>query len=192
MTITPNKPKTEQSKTISTSETEPQFNWQNCWYPVTFLQDLPKDIPYSFSLYDEPFVIFRNQDGELACLSDRCPHRAAKLSDGQIIDGKIECLYHGWQFGNDGECLHIPQLSEDAKIPANSCVQSYPIVERQGLVWMWAGQSEMAKVERIPTIASIDQPEFCTSDMIRDLPYDQMFLYLNFSKLKVHLLKHYD
>ena len=180
MTITPNKPKREQSTTsLPKSETEQQFNWKNCWYPVTFLQDLPKDRPYSFSLYDEPLVIFSNQDGKLACLSDRCPHRAAKLSDGQVIDGKIECLYHGWQFGNDGECLRIPQLPEDAKIPANSCVQSYPIVERQGIVWLWAGKAEMAKVESIPTIPLVDQPEFRTSDMIRDLPYDQTYFIEN-------------
>ncbi len=50
-----------------------------CWDPVTFIQDLPKNRPYSFSLSDEPLVIFRNQDGKLTCLSDHCPHRAAKL-----------------------------------------------------------------------------------------------------------------
>lgn len=87
---------------------EHQFNCMSCWYPVTFLQDLPAR-PYSFSLYNEPLFLFRNHDGKLACLTDLCPHRAAKLSDGRLIDGKIECLYHGWQFGTDGQCLHIPQ-----------------------------------------------------------------------------------
>ncbi|HEY9611997.1 Rieske 2Fe-2S domain-containing protein, partial [Allocoleopsis sp.] len=97
------------TSTLPIVEQEQEFNWRHCWYPVTFLQDLPKNRPYSFSLYDEPFVLFTNHQGKLICLIDRCPHRAAKLSDGQIIDGKIECLYHGWQFGSEGECLHIPQ-----------------------------------------------------------------------------------
>ncbi|MCF2147586.1 Rieske 2Fe-2S domain-containing protein [Desmonostoc muscorum LEGE 12446] len=39
------------------------------------------------------------------CLTDRCPHRTAKFSERQIIDGKIECLYHDWQFGSDGQPL---------------------------------------------------------------------------------------
>ena len=174
MTLTPNKPETAQTTdTLQVSAADEYLNWKQYWYPITFLQDLPKNRPYSFSLYDEPLVLFRNQDGKLVCLNDRCPHRAAKLSDGQIIDGKIECLYHGWQFGTDGKCLHIPQLPTDAKIPANSCVQSYAVVERQGIVWMWAGKSKMAKVDSIPTVASVDRPEFFTRDMIRDLPYDQ-------------------
>ena len=123
MTLTSNQPETAQpTDALQISAVDEQFNWKQCWYPVTFLQDLPKNHPYSFSLYDEPLVLFRNQDGKLVCLTDRCPHRAAKLSDGQIIDGKIECLYHGWQFGTDGKCLHIPQLPKDAKIPATSCI----------------------------------------------------------------------
>jgi phenylpropionate dioxygenase-like ring-hydroxylating dioxygenase large terminal subunit len=156
-----------------------EFNWKHCWYPVTFVQDLPKDRPYSFSLYDEPLVLFRNQDGQLGCLTDRCSHRAAKLSDGQIIDGKIECLYHGWQFGTDGQCLHIPQLPADAKIPAKACVRSLVTVERQGIVWVWPGEPEAADIDRIPTLDVFDKPGFVYTDGMYDLPYDQTYLVEN-------------
>ncbi len=108
MTITPNPPKINSGSSFQ--ETKAEFNWQNCWYPITFIQDIPSDRPLGFSLYDEPFVIFRDGDGKLACLQDRCSHRAAKLSEGQILDGKIECLYHGWQFDREGKCTKIPQL----------------------------------------------------------------------------------
>ncbi len=158
MTLTPNQAETAKpTDTLPISEVDQSFNWKECWYPVTFMQDLPKNRPYSFSLYDEPLVLFRNQDGKLVCLTDRCPHRAAKLSDGQIIDGKIECLYHGWQFGTDGQCLHIPQLPTDAKIPITSFVQSYPVVERQGMVWIWAGKLETIDEENIPTVADLEK-----------------------------------
>jgi phenylpropionate dioxygenase-like ring-hydroxylating dioxygenase large terminal subunit len=162
--------------TFPLPEEEQEFNWRQCWYPVTFVQDLPKDRPYSFSLYDEPFVLFTNQDGQLVCLTDRCPHRAAKLSDGQIIDGKIECLYHGWQFDSQGQCLHIPQLPTDAKIPANACVRSFPVVERQGMIWMWAGEAEAADEDRIPTIPKLDEPGFVHSDKISELPCDLSYV----------------
>jgi phenylpropionate dioxygenase-like ring-hydroxylating dioxygenase large terminal subunit len=165
--------------TLPIPEEDQAFNWKNCWYPIAFLQDLAKNRPYSFSLYDEPFVLFRDQEGQLVCLIDRCPHRAAKLSDGQILDGKIECLYHGWQFGSNGECLHIPQLPAEAKIPANACVQSFKVVERQGMIWMWRGETEAADHERIPTIAELDKSETVSMDYMRDLPYDQSFLVEN-------------
>ncbi len=180
MTLASDRPKTAQpTDTLQISATDEQFNWKQCWYPVTFLQDLPKNRPYSFSLYDEPLVWFRNQDGKLVCLKDRCSHRAAKLSDGQIIDGKIECLYHGWQFGADGKCLHIPQLPTDAKIPATSCVKSYPVVEHQGMVWIWAGKLETIDEENIPTVADLDNPTIVSSDLVMDLPYDQAFFVEN-------------
>ena len=69
MALTPNQPETAQpTDTLRISEADEQFNWKQCWYPVTFIQDLPKNRPYSFSLYDQPLVLFRNQDGKLVCL----------------------------------------------------------------------------------------------------------------------------
>ncbi|MDJ0713983.1 MAG: Rieske 2Fe-2S domain-containing protein [Prochloraceae cyanobacterium] len=174
MTLTSNKP-----ETTPVSEAQQEFNWRNCWYPVTFTQDLPKNLPYGFTLYDEPIVLFRNSEGKLVCLRDLCPHRAAKLSDGQIIDGQIECLYHGWQFGSEGECLHIPQLPEDAKIPANSCVQSYRVVECQGTIWMWAGDPESADEKSIPIVTDLETPGLVIIDTVTDLPYDPTYLVEN-------------
>ena len=192
MTITPNQPKTEQTTTtLPSSEVEQQFNWKNCWYPVTFLQDLPKNRPYSFSLYDEPFVIFRNQEGKLACLMDLCPHRAAKLSDGQIIDGKIECLYHGWQFDTEGKCQHIPQLPDEVKIPNNACVQSFFVVKKQGIIWFWRGKNTEADQNLIPTIPDLDKSEFRGTDFMMDLPYDQSYLIENvIDPAHVHISHH--
>lgn len=151
---------------------EKEFNWRECWYPVCFVQDLPGKGLYNFSIYEEDFILFRNKQGDLVCLTDRCPHRAAKLSDGRMIDGKIECLYHGWQFGSFGECLHIPQLPKDAKVPVNACVPFYKVVEKQGLVWMWAGEQENADEHTIPTIPQLDKPGFVHNDKISDLPCD--------------------
>jgi phenylpropionate dioxygenase-like ring-hydroxylating dioxygenase large terminal subunit len=178
MTITPDQQEAEAIDTSTIPVTNQTFDWKNCWYPIAFTQDLPKDRPYSFSLYDEPLVLFRNQDGKLGCLIDRCPHRAARFSDGQIIDGKIECLYHGWQFGTDGQCLHIPQLPADAKIPTNACVKSFAIVERQGIVWMWSGEEKPVE-ELIPTIPELDKSGVFCTDYIRDLPYDQTYFIEN-------------
>ncbi len=164
---------------LEKTEQEQEFNWRQCWYPVCFVQDLPQNRPYSFSLYDEPFVLFTNKDRQWICLTDRCSHRAARLSDGQIIDGKIECSYHGWQFGQGGECLHIPQLPADAKIPVNACVASFQVVERQGIIWMWAQAGEAAAEELIPTLADLENPIYVSTDYMRDLPYDQSYFIEN-------------
>ena len=180
MTITPTN--TEGAESTATSripETDQQFDWQNCWYPVTFIQDFPENRPYPFRLYDQPLVLFRNSSGQLVCLLDRCPHRAAKLSDGQIIDGKLECSYHGWQFGAAGKCLHIPQLPENAKIPVAACAKFFAVVERQGIVWLWAGEAEIAGEECIPTVADLEYPGLFMVDTVVDLPLDATYLIEN-------------
>ncbi|MEH2067191.1 MAG: Rieske 2Fe-2S domain-containing protein [Nostoc sp.] len=170
---------TPPTSTIKKLEDKQELNWRQCWYAVIFVQDLPANRPYSFSLYDEPFVLFKDQNGQLICLTDRCPHRAARLSDGQIIDGKIECLYHGWQFGSDGQCLHIPQLPTDAKIPVNACVSSFKVLERQGIIWMWAGEAQTAIDELIPSLSDWEKPDCFNLDYVRDLPYDQSYFIEN-------------
>jgi phenylpropionate dioxygenase-like ring-hydroxylating dioxygenase large terminal subunit len=176
MTVTPQKPENIESP----SQPGSQFNWKNCWYPVTFIQDFPSDRPYSFSIYDQPLVLFKDQTGQIICLQDRCPHRAAKLSAGQIIDGKIECLYHGWQFGNQGNCLHIPHLPDTAKIPKTACIRSFEVVEHQGMIWVWLGDSEKADSQQIPTIPDLEQPGLFRVDTVTDLPFDQTYLVENF------------
>ena len=176
MTLTPNNTKIQKS---IESEQEETFNWKNCWYPITFVRDFSNNRPYGFTLYDEPFVLFRDKAGKLACLKDICPHRAAKLSDGQVIDGKIECLYHGWQFNTEGKCQHIPQLPDEVKIPNNACVKSFVVLEKQGIVWFWRGKSEEADENLIPTISNLDRSEFISTDFMIDLPYDQSYLIEN-------------
>ncbi|GET38947.1 aromatic ring-hydroxylating dioxygenase subunit alpha [Microseira wollei] len=160
-------------------EISQEFNWINCWYPIIFVQDLPQKRPYGFSVYDEPLVLFRDANGKFGCLQDICPHRTAKLSQGQVVDGKLECLYHGWQFNANGKCLHIPQLSPGSKIPHNACVKSFTVIERQGIVWMWPGNAEESDEKLIPVLAELDDPKFIKTDYLLDLPYDQSYFIEN-------------
>ena len=169
----------QKTETISMSEEGEQLDWKNCWYPIIFVRDFSNKYPYEFTLYDEPFVLFEAENSKLSCLRDTCPHRAAKLSDGQIVAGKIECLYHGWQFDITGECQHIPQLPDEATIPHNACVESFAVAKKQGIIWFWRGQKELANEDLIPTIPQLDTTEFAATDFVIDLPYDQSYLIEN-------------
>lgn len=58
------------------------------WYAVGYDRDIvagPK--PVAASIFDEPLVLFRDNSGALQCVSDFCPHRASKLSEGQVGGG---------------------------------------------------------------------------------------------------------
>ncbi len=176
MTITQNQSPID---TTIDLETEESFDWKNYWYPVTFIQDFENNHPYRFSLFDEPLVLFRDQTGKIGCVSDRCSHRAAKLSEGQLIEGKLECLYHGWQFNRQGECVHIPQLETGAKIPRNACIHSFPVVEHQGIVWIWRGQPEAMDKGKLPKMDILQEDGVFCIDTVIDLPADYTYLIEN-------------
>ena len=160
------------------SETQ-RFNWRHCWYPIAFMQDLPQGQPYGFEVYGEPYVLFQDEGDRWICLRDRCPHRAAKLSDGQVLEGRLECLYHGWQFGEQGHCLHIPQLDANATVPRTAKTDVYPIRISQGMLWLWPGDAESASQSDPPQTPDLDDPTVFMVDTLTDLPYDQNLLVEN-------------
>lgn len=168
-----------------------RFDWQACWHPVAFCADLAGDGPFAFSLHDEPFVLFRDGEGRLACLQDRCPHRMARLSAGRVVDGRLECGYHGWQFGGDGACRHIPQLLPGQPVPARACVPARSVVEAQGIAWVWTGAPEAARPEALPLIPALDAPGVVHVDYATDLPYDQGYLIENVIDVAhIHIAHH--
>lgn len=76
-------------------------------------------------------VLFR-AEGRLHCLADVCPHRSAPLSGGRVVNGTIECPYHGWQFDGTGLCKAMPGLT--GAVP-RALVPSYAVCERDGLIF---------------------------------------------------------
>jgi chlorophyllide a oxygenase len=49
----------------------------------------------SFELFGQAWVLFRDAEGRASCVLDECAHRACPLSVGRVVDGQIECPYHG-------------------------------------------------------------------------------------------------
>jgi phenylpropionate dioxygenase-like ring-hydroxylating dioxygenase large terminal subunit len=163
----------------ATETTDAGSDWRSQWYPVAFVEDLPDDRPYAFTLFDQPLVLFRGARSQWFCGEDRCPHRAARLSEGRLQDGRLECLYHGWQFAADGTCEHIPQWPQNRPRPEAACLKRYPIELRQGILWVWPGSSRSADPSGIALVAALDEPDVVVVDYATDLPYGQSFLIEN-------------
>jgi phenylpropionate dioxygenase-like ring-hydroxylating dioxygenase large terminal subunit len=163
------------------------YSWRNKWYAVCFEKDFSCGaVPLAYSIFDYPFVLWRDSENNLCCVDDICPHRAAKLSEGLIRDGHIECRYHGWQFSRNGSCAKIPQLAEGAVIPKAANLRHYEVQVREGIVWMYATPILEAKfpLPNIPiTQIDLDKNElkskFSVYDFQIDLPYEHSFLVEN-------------
>lgn len=127
---------------------------RNAWYVAGFADEFGADRPLARTLLGEPLVFFRGAGGTLAALADRCPHRFAPLSAGQVGEGgAIECPYHGLRFDADGRCVHNPHGG--GAIPKAAAVRSYAVRERDRLVWLWAGDAAAADEALIPDFSSV-------------------------------------
>lgn len=93
----------------------------------------------------ESIVLFRDGQGQVSALEDRCAHRNAPLSAGRLANGCIECPYHGWRYDGQGACVYIPSLGDGARPPRHG-VRSYPVQEQDGYVWVYMGEGIPATV----------------------------------------------
>lgn len=108
---------------------------RRCWQPVARVQDLERG-PQRAVLLGEALAVFMTENGAPAVVSDRCAHRGASLSMGEVRGDGIQCPYHGWQWhGGDGACTRIPSLADQAQIPPRARIPAFPAREAWGLVW---------------------------------------------------------
>jgi phenylpropionate dioxygenase-like ring-hydroxylating dioxygenase large terminal subunit len=123
------------------------------WYPV-IPECLLRDGPKPFTLLGRELVLWLDGSGEPVAMDDRCPHRHARLSKGWILDGQLQCGYHGWTYNGEGRCTRIPQKEDDD--PANISVPRYRTAKRYGYVWV-APEEPLAA---LPEIEEDSDPAF--------------------------------
>ena len=110
-----------------------------CWHPVASSMELGEigtddAEPVRSVLLDIPLVVFRGADGTPTVLTDRCPHRGARLSGGMLADGCVACPYHGFVFDGAGRCVTVPS-APGTPAPRRMHLGPVPVAERFGLVW---------------------------------------------------------
>ncbi|NJM42784.1 MAG: aromatic ring-hydroxylating dioxygenase subunit alpha [Brachymonas sp.] len=118
------------------------------WHPVVASQNLDR-APVAAALLETELALWRDSQGVVHAWADRCPHRGAKFSLGRVVEDRVECGYHGWQFATDGRCRFVPALPAFSP-PASHCAQVYEAREAYGLIWVRLGQS----ASEIPVFAA--------------------------------------
>ena len=129
---------------------------RNSWYVVALSSEIEAKLR-AFRILGENIVIYRTERGEPVALEDSCPHRRLPLSKGRLLNGNIECGYHGLQFDRSGQCVAAP--TQD-RIPPTAIVRSYPIVDRWGLVWIWMGDAGLSDDSLIIDIENYDNADW--------------------------------
>ncbi|WP_027343172.1 aromatic ring-hydroxylating dioxygenase subunit alpha [Hamadaea tsunoensis] len=120
---------------------------KNFWYAVEFA-DRVTTKPVRVTALGQHLALYRTPKGRPVALSDLCVHRGAALSGGTVKDDCIVCPYHGWEYEPDGQCTKIPANLPGRPIPRKARVDSYPVQEKYGFVWVYLG--DLPEAERPP------------------------------------------
>ncbi len=114
------------------------------------------DAPVAVTLLGRRLVLWRDPSGSVVVAPDRCPHREAPLSLGQVEHGRLTCEYHGWAFGEGGRCVAVPSVGPGRAVPPTAHLPTLCCVERYGLVWVCPG----APSGDVPAVTCEDDPAY--------------------------------
>lgn len=111
------------------------------WMPACLSSEIVAGgAPMRLMLLGAKLIAFRSPDGSVGILDHMCPHRCASLFLGRNEEGGIRCVYHGWKFDRDGNCLETPNIPAEMDIRARIKARAYPAVERNGVIWAYLGE----------------------------------------------------
>jgi phenylpropionate dioxygenase-like ring-hydroxylating dioxygenase large terminal subunit len=80
---------------------------RNAWYIAAWAEEIDNGL-LARTIMNEPMVIYRDADGNVGALEDRCCHRGAPLTHGAVVEDGLQCGYHGLTFDTEGNCVVIP------------------------------------------------------------------------------------
>jgi len=127
----------------------------NQWYAILEPQEVKTGKPLSVTRMGERLVFWRDSKGVLTCMKDFCVHRGAALSIGKIVNDRIQCPFHGFEYNQTGRCQCIPANGRNAKVPNIFQVETYHVVEVHGFVWLWWGDKR-EEYPPLPFFSDID------------------------------------
>ncbi len=121
---------------------------RNQWYVAAYGSEVGREI-LGRTILGESIVFFRSTQGIAVALTGRCVHRRFPLSQSptRLVDDTIVCGYHGFTYDSTGSCVYVPAQK---RIPRTARLGTYPVVEQDGLVWVWIGDNDKAEATAIP------------------------------------------
>ncbi len=139
---------------ISRQPTNQLSNGLLGWYAACSTQSLKKGDLHFFSMYNEPLIIYRDQENRVRCLKDLCPHRGASFQGGKLENGELVCPYHGARFSSNGDCTNLDRITCHHIVDSNYNnyakkihLYQYPCIEKGGYVYIYYSGKAQTNVQ---------------------------------------------
>jgi phthalate 4,5-dioxygenase len=128
------------------------------WLPALAAGELKADgEPVRLLLLGERLLAFRDSSGRVGVVDHRCPHRCASLFFGRNEHDGLRCVYHGWKFDVEGNCVDMPNVQNGDAIRGKVKARAYKTAERAGIVWVYMGPQD--EVPPLPLLEAAQIPE---------------------------------
>lgn len=152
----------DNKKITETGPGTPGGAWMRLyWQPVALTEELDTERPVvPLRVLGEDLVLFKNADGSLGLIDRRCAHRGADLSLGRLEDGGLRCYFHGWLYGGQGQCMDTPAEPVGSKLASKVKIKSYPVLERNGIVWGYLGPGVAPELPALDCFAAPEEFTF--------------------------------
>ena len=146
------------------------------WIPACLIEEVaePDCDPKKIRLLGEDLVVFRDSDGNLGILDELCPHRRASLVYGRNEECGLRCLYHGWKFDVNGDCVDMSSEPAGTGLVDKVKLKSYPVREAAGFVWTYMGPAETMPEFEPPVFQPTDDTPIATSKVIVNCNWAQI------------------
>ncbi len=111
------------------------------WLPVALPEEVPAPDapPIRLKVMGEYLVLFRDSNGNVGLVEAFCPHRRAPLFYGRNEECGLRCVYHGWKFDVNGNCIDLPSEPADSDFKTKVRLEAYPTREWGGVIWAYMG-----------------------------------------------------
>ncbi len=118
--------------------------YRRYWIPFALHRELPvpDGDPLRVRLLGEDLIAFRDSDGKVGLIDALCPHRRAPMFLGRNEKCGLRCVYHGWKFDTEGQCVDMPNEPAESNYKNKVRSVSYPCWEAGGIVWTYMGPEE--------------------------------------------------
>ncbi|HWE76541.1 MAG TPA: Rieske 2Fe-2S domain-containing protein [Stellaceae bacterium] len=114
------------------------------WHPIAMSDEVKTDgDPVRIMILGEPLIAFRDTSGRIGVMDHRCAHRCASLFFGRNEKDGIRCVYHGWKFDVDGNCVDMPNVPKQQDVKHRVHAKAYKAIERYGVIWIYMGERQV-------------------------------------------------
>ena len=128
----------------------------NQWYAILESGEVKNGKSIGVTRMGEKLVAWRDTQGGVTVMSDKCPHRGVQLSIGALKGDGIQCPFHGFEFDTSGACILVPANGRNAEPPKAIKAHTYPTREAHGFIYLWWGEPRESYPE-LPFFESIGE-----------------------------------